>query len=77
MGEGGLSDGRSLWNYSRMSELIDTKQLKTMSVADRLRLLEEVWVTLENEPEGSASPEWHRAELDRRLAAHAAEPSNV
>ena len=43
MGEGGLSDGRSLWNYSRMSELIDTKQLKTMSVADRLRLLEEVW----------------------------------
>lgn len=35
---------------------------------ERLRLVEDIWDSLAQTPEKLPVPEWHRAELDRRLA---------
>jgi len=45
-----------------------------MSVSQRLRLLEDVWSSLADDPDARAVPEWHRAELDARRAARRDEP---
>jgi putative addiction module component (TIGR02574 family) len=44
-----------------------------LSAEDRLRLIEEIWDSLD--PAQYQIPESHREELDRRLAAADAEPS--
>lgn len=35
--------------------------------AERLELVEEIWDSLAATPEAVPVPDWHRAELDRRL----------
>ncbi len=35
---------------------------------ERLRLVEDIWDSLAGSPDRIPVPEWHRAELDRRLA---------
>jgi putative addiction module component (TIGR02574 family) len=57
-----------------MNAPIDQQQLRAMSVSERLRLLEDVWSSLADNPEALAVPEWHRAELDARRAAHRDDP---
>lgn len=39
-----------------------------LSVADQLRLMEELWATLSQHPETVPIPDWHREVLDQRLA---------
>lgn len=58
-----------------LSKTLDRTELDGLPVADRLRLLEDVWSSLEQEADVLPSPDWHRDELDRRLAAHASDPS--
>lgn len=36
--------------------------------AERLKLLEEVWDSVAANPEDVPVPDWHREEIDRRLA---------
>lgn len=44
--------------------------LAQLSVDERLELLEIVWASLEELPEGAVpSPDWHKAEVEARLAA--------
>lgn len=38
---------------------------------ERLRLVEDIWDSLAQTSEQLPVPDWHRAELDRRLADHA------
>jgi len=57
-----------------MNAPIDQQQLRAMSISERLRLLEDVWSSLAENPDGLAVPEWHRAELDARRAAHRDDP---
>ena len=45
-----------------------------MSVEDRLRLIGDIWDTLEPIDQ-TEIPAWHREELDRRLDADDADPS--
>ena len=43
-------------------------ELAKLSVADRLRLMEELWYSLCEAPGKLDVPAWHRDELDRGLA---------
>lgn len=58
-----------------MNKPLTPVEIAALPVADRLELIEQLWDSLESEAAELAVPEWHRAELDRRLAAHAANPS--
>ena len=52
-----------------MNERIPPDELRELPIAKRLQLLEDLWVSLSEEPEKLGVPRWHREELDRRLAA--------
>ncbi len=45
-----------------------------LSPAERLDLIADIWDSLQNNLEEIPLPEWHRQELERRLAAAEAEP---
>ena len=47
------------------------------SVEDRLRLVQEIWDSIAAIPEEIPLTEAQRGELERRLAAHAANPQDV
>ena len=40
--------------------------LEKMTIADKLRVLEEVWESLTQTPEKISSPSWHESVLDVR-----------
>lgn len=47
------------------------------SVEDRLRLIDEIWEGIEDMSDETPVSEAHKAILDERLAAHAANPHDV
>lgn len=51
-----------------MNQALTRTMLSELSVAERLKLLEATWASLEQSPENVPMPDWHKAELDRRLA---------
>ena len=51
------------------------KDILTLSVADRLRLLGEIWDSLASTPEAIRVTDAQRKELARRRRAHARNPS--
>ena len=51
------------------------KEIQSLSVADRLRLLEEIWDSLVETPEAIPVTDAQRKELARRRRAHAQNPS--
>jgi putative addiction module component (TIGR02574 family) len=48
-----------------------------MSLEDRLRLVQDIWDSIAATPEQLPLTEAQRSELERRLAAHAANPQDV
>ena len=44
------------------------EEILRLPVEERLRLVEDVWDSIAAEPDAVPVPEWHRQELDRRLA---------
>ena len=50
-------------------------KVRSLSVADRLRLLEEIWDSLAETPEAIPIADAQRKELARRRHAHAANPA--
>ncbi len=48
-----------------------------LSVEDRIALVQEIWDSIAADVEGTPLTEAQRTELDRRLAALEANPSNV
>jgi putative addiction module component (TIGR02574 family) len=48
-----------------------------MTVEDRLRLVQEIWDSIAATPEQLPVTEAQQMELERRLAAHAANPHDV
>jgi putative addiction module component (TIGR02574 family) len=42
-------------------------EILRLPASERLQLLEDIWDSLAATPEDVPMPEWHRAELDRRL----------
>lgn len=53
-----------------MTTETNLEKLRHMPVSERLRLLEDLWSSLSEQPEALNIPDWHRDELDARLAAH-------
>ena len=51
------------------------KEIRSLSVADRLQLLEEIWDSLLETPEAVPVTAAQRRELARRRRAHARNPS--
>ena len=51
------------------------QEIQSLSVADRLQLLEEIWDSLLETPEAVPVTEAQRKELARRRRAHARNPS--
>lgn len=58
-----------------MSDQATITKLRQLLVDERLRLMEEVWASLADAPDQLAVPDWHRDELDKRTAAHRADPA--
>ena len=51
-----------------------TKLAKDLSIADRIRLVEEIWDTIAEENEAFELTETQKLELDRRLALAGSDP---
>jgi putative addiction module component (TIGR02574 family) len=47
-----------------------------LPVAERMQLVELIWDSISAAPESLRLTRWQRAELDRRLAEHEADPSS-
>ncbi len=48
---------------------MDLPEILGLPAAERLRLVEEIWDSLAAQPSSVPIPDWHRTELDRRLAS--------
>ena len=46
-----------------------TSYLTKLPVAERLKLIEDLWDSIDAETADLPMPDWHKAELDKRLAA--------
>ena len=56
---------------------VDLDEVLRLPVAERLRLVEAIWESITTEPAGMPLTDAQRAELDRRLAEHEANPDDV
>lgn len=45
-----------------------SSQLESLSVSERLQMMEDLWDTLQRQPEDIASPDWHEDVLRGRKA---------
>jgi putative addiction module component (TIGR02574 family) len=57
-----------------MAQSSSDLDIKQMSVAERLGLISALWDSIPNSLEELPIPEWHREELERRLADADANP---
>ena len=57
-----------------MAESLSDVAIKQLSVAERLDLIGVLWDSIPDSLEELPIPEWHREELERRLAAADADP---
>jgi putative addiction module component (TIGR02574 family) len=60
-----------------MGKEIKSEDILGLPAEDRLRLVEEIWDSLVADPASLPSPDWHRSELDRRVARHQVYPDQV
>ena len=51
-----------------------TYEAANLPLAERLELVEAIWDSIAEDAPSVPMPDWHREELDRRLAAHADDP---
>jgi len=56
-----------------MASIPKAAELVQLSVSDRLDLMDEIWASLAPGENALPLPEWHVAEIRRRLAAFAAD----
>jgi putative addiction module component (TIGR02574 family) len=61
----------------RMGKEIRTADILGLPVDERLRLVQEIWDSLATNPSSVPFPDWHRSELEERLARHNADPNEV
>lgn len=57
-----------------MSSTMKALGIDQLSIPERILLVEEIWDSIAESPEAIPLTEAQRAELDRRLTAHAADP---
>jgi len=52
-----------------MAQDFDPAELRDLPVTERLKLIEDLWDSIDAEADSLPLPDWHRAEIDRRLDA--------
>ena len=52
-----------------MNKPLSPADIAALPVAERLRLIEVLWDSLDIEADDATMPDWHKAEIDRRLDA--------
>lgn len=52
-----------------MASIPKASDLAALSVAERLELMDRIWDSLDRDAERVPVPDWHRAEVERELAA--------
>ncbi len=60
-----------------MAQSFSDVAIKELSVAERLDLISVLWDSIPDSLEELPIPEWHREELERRLAAADADPGGA
>ena len=60
-----------------MAQSLSDVAINQLSVAERLDLISVLWDSIPNSLEELPIPEWHREELERRLAAADADPGSA
>lgn len=60
-----------------MAESFPAVTIKQLSVAERLDLIGELWDSIPDSLDELPIPEWHREEVERRLAAADADPDGA
>ena len=60
-----------------MAQSFSDVAINQLSVAERLDLISVLWDSIPNSLEELPIPEWHREELERRLAAADADPAGA
>lgn len=60
-----------------MSPVLEAIGIQQLSVAERLAIIGEIWDTLADDIEREPLTEAQRKEVDRRLAAHRANPDTA
>jgi putative addiction module component (TIGR02574 family) len=60
-----------------MGKEIKAEDILGLPFDKRLELVEDLWDSLAADAPSMPVPDWHRAELDRRLARHEADPGAV
>ena len=58
---------------TRVASIPKATELASLSVSDRLDLMEEIWASLAPRADALSLPDWHIAEIKRRLATFAAD----
>lgn len=56
---------------------VPIEELLKLSVAERIQLVEDLWDSIAADPEGFPLTEAQKAELDRRLEEHRADPDSA
>jgi len=54
-----------------MASIPKSSDIAQLSVAERLKLMDRIWNSLAPSADSLPLPEWHMAEVERRLAAFA------
>jgi putative addiction module component (TIGR02574 family) len=57
-----------------MAQSLSDVAIKQLSVAERLNLISELWDSIPDSLDELPIPDWHREELERRLATADADP---
>lgn len=52
-----------------MTQHLDPTKLRALPVDERLKLIEDLWDSIDTDSDAVPLPDWHRAEIDRRLDA--------
>jgi putative addiction module component (TIGR02574 family) len=60
-----------------MAQSLSDVAINQLSVAERLDLISVLWDSIPDSVEELPIPEWHREELERRLAAADADPGGA
>ncbi|MDH5553113.1 MAG: addiction module protein [Nitrosomonas sp.] len=56
-------------------KIMTASEIAEMPIQMRIQLVEDIWDSIAEMPDAMEIPQWHRQELDKRLEAYHANPS--